>query len=205
MYILKNSIISIMRNKGRNILIGIIILVIACASTVTLAIRNTANTLVKNYEEAHDIIATISFNRQNLSQNFKGGEDAQKSNIEAFNNIESLTLENIKNYGESEYLKGYYYLYATSLNSDTLSKATDTYEYEVKDTQTTTSSTTTTTGGDIGNSGMGKGAGGERHTVTSNNTTTVITRTKEQFESTKNLTGDFELDGYVCILNLLTK
>lgn len=196
MYILKNSIISIMRNKGRNILIGIIILVIACASTVTLAIRNTANTLVKNYEEAHDIVATISFNRQQLSQNFKGGEDAQKSNIEAFNNIESLTLENIKNYGESEYLKGYYYLYATSLNSDTLSKATDTYEYEVEDKQTTTSSTTTTTGGSSGAGGMGKSAGGERHTVTNNNTTTVITRTKEKFESTKNLTGDFELDGY---------
>lgn len=34
MYILKNSLVSIMRNKGRNILIGIIILVIACASTV---------------------------------------------------------------------------------------------------------------------------------------------------------------------------
>lgn len=159
MYILKNSIISIMRNKGRNILIGIIILVIACASTVTLAIRNTANTLVKNYEEAHDIIATISFNRQQLSQNFKGGEDAQKSNIEAFNNIESLSLENIKNYGESEYLKGYYYLYSTSLNSDTLSKATDTYEYEVEDTQTTTSSTTTTTGGSSSAGGMAKGTG----------------------------------------------
>ena len=61
MYILKNSIVSIIRNKGRNILIGIIILVIACSSTVTLAIRNTANRLVKNYEESHDIIATISF------------------------------------------------------------------------------------------------------------------------------------------------
>lgn len=196
MYILKNSIISIMRNKGRNILIGIIILVIACASTVTLAIRNTANTLVKKYEEAHDIIGTISFNRQQLSQNFKGGEDAQKSNIEAFNNIEALTLENIKNYGESEYLKGYYYLYATSLNSDTLSKATDTFEYEVEDKQTTTSSTSTTTGGSTGMGGMGKLPEGERHTVTNNNTTTVITRTKEKFESTRNLTGDFELDGY---------
>lgn len=43
---------------------------------------------------------------------------------------------------------------------------------------------------------MGKGAGGEKHTITNNNTTTVITRTKEKFESTKNLTGDFELDGY---------
>lgn len=194
MYILKNSLVSIIRNKGRNILIGIIILVIACASTVTLAIRNTANNLVKNYEESHDIIATISFDRQQLSGNFKGGEDAQKSNIEAFNNIESISLENVKNYGESEYLKGYYYLYSTSLNSDSLTKATDSYEYEVEDTQTTTSSTTTTTGG--ANGGMGKGAGGERHTVTNNNTTTVITKSKEIFESSKNLTGDFELDGY---------
>lgn len=196
MYILKNSIISIIRNKGRNILIGIIILVIACASTVTLAIRNTANTLVKNYENAHDIIATISLNRQELSQNFKGGEDAQKSNIEAFNNIESLNLENIKNYGESKYLKGYYYLYATSLNSDTISKATDTFEYEVEDKQTTTSSTSTTTGGNPGMGEMGKEPGGEKHTITNNNTTTVITRSKEKFESSRNLTGDFELDGY---------
>lgn len=96
MYILKNSIKSITRNKGRNILIGIIILVIAASSTVTLAIRNTANKLVKDYESAHDIIGTISFNRQQLSEQFKGGEEARKSNIEAFNNIEQLTLENIK-------------------------------------------------------------------------------------------------------------
>lgn len=193
MYILKNSLVSIMRNKGRNILIGIIILVIACSTTVTLAIRNTANNLVKNYEEAHDIIATVSFNREQLSSNFKGGEESQKSNIEAFNNIESLKVEEIKNYGESEHLKGYYYIYATSLNSDSLTKATDSYEYEVEDKQTTTSSSTTTTGG---TGGMGRGAGGEKHTITNNNTTTVITRTKEKFESTKNLTGDFEIDGY---------
>ena len=64
MYILKNSLISIFRNKGRNILIGIIILVIAASSTVTLSIRNTANNLVKDYQAAHDIIGTISLNRQ---------------------------------------------------------------------------------------------------------------------------------------------
>ena len=92
MYILKNGIVSILRNKGRNILIGIIILVMACSTTVTLAIRNTAENLVKQYEESHDIIATISFNRQELMQNFKGGEDAQKENIEAFNNIENYTF-----------------------------------------------------------------------------------------------------------------
>ena len=195
MYILKNSLISIIRNKGRNILIGIIILVIACASTITLAIRNTANNLVKDYEESHDITASISFDRGKLANNFKGGEDAQKSNIEAFNNIESISLDNVKNYGESEYLKGYYYIYSTSLNSDTLTKATDSFEYEVEDKQTTTSSTSTTTGGN--NDGMGRGSGGDdRHTITNNNTTTVITKSKEKFESMKNLTGDFELDGY---------
>lgn len=206
MYILKNSLVSIMRNKGRNILIGIIILVIACASTVTLAIRNTANNLVKNYEESHDIIASISFNRQELAGNFKGGEDAQKSNIEAFNSIESFSLEDIKNYGDSEYLDGYYYVYVTSLDSDTLSKATDSFEYEVEDTQTTTSTNTTTTttpGTSSSSSGNGPmrgdmdmGSMGERHTITENNTTTVITKSKEIFESSRNLTGDFELDGY---------
>lgn len=189
MYILKNSLVSIIRNKGRNILIGIIILVISASSTVTLAIRNTANNLVKNYEESHDIIASISFDRKSISANFKGGEDAKKENIEAFNNIESFTVDDVKNYGNSEYLKGFYYLYQTSLNSDTITKATDTFEYEVEDKQTTTTSSSTVTGG---SSGMGKGpggefGGGERHTTINNNTTTIITRTKEVFQSSRNL------------------
>lgn len=197
MYILKNSLVSIIRNKGRNILIGIIILVIACSTTVTLAIRNTASNLVENYRESHDIIASISFDRKQLTNNFKGGEDNLKDNIEAFNNIESLNLDTVKNYGESDYLKGYYYMYSTSLNSDTLSKASDTYEYEVEDKQTTTSTSSTTTGGNSGMpNGRPGGGGEERRTTINNNTTTIITRTKEKFESDKNLTGDFELDGY---------
>ncbi len=194
MYILKNSLVSIFRNKGRNILIGIIILVISASATITLAIRNTADRLVKNYEEAHEIIATFSFNRKQLAGNFKGGEDAKKENIEAFNEIEQISLENVKNYGDSDYLKSYYYTYMTSLNSDTLTKATDSYEYEVEDKQTTTSSTSTTTGG---NEGRGpRDAGGDRHTIINNNTTTVITKSKETFQSDRNLTGDFEIAGY---------
>lgn len=82
----------------------------------------------------------------------------------------------------------------TSLNSDSLTKATDSFEYEVEDRQTWATSTSTTTGG---NSGMGRGpGGGERHTTINNNTTTVITKSKEVFQSMRNLTGDFEIDGY---------
>lgn len=82
----------------------------------------------------------------------------------------------------------------TSLNSDSLTKATDSFEYEVEERQTTTTSSSTTTGG---NSGIGRGpGGGERHTTINNNTTTVITKSKEVFQSMRNLTGDFEIDGY---------
>lgn len=66
MYIMENAFISISRNKGRNILIGIIITVIACACTITLAIRNTANMMVEENQNASDIVGSISFDKQSL-------------------------------------------------------------------------------------------------------------------------------------------
>ena len=52
MYILKNAITSITRSKGRNILIAIIIIVISAACAITLSIRNSADKIVKSYEES---------------------------------------------------------------------------------------------------------------------------------------------------------
>ena len=66
MFIFKNAWISIKRNKGRNILIGIIILIIACACTITLAIKNTAVDLIDSYKSAYDKEVTISFDRSNM-------------------------------------------------------------------------------------------------------------------------------------------
>ena len=74
MYILKNAFISIKRNIGRNVLIGIIILVVSCAASVTLAIRNSANSIIKSYEEKYDIIATIQTNRESLMKNFNSND-----------------------------------------------------------------------------------------------------------------------------------
>lgn len=51
MYIFKNAWKNITRNKGRNILIGIIVIVIAAASSITLAIRESANDIVTAYQE----------------------------------------------------------------------------------------------------------------------------------------------------------
>ncbi len=125
MYILKNAFVSITRNKGRNILMGIIILVIACSSCITLAIRNSASKLVDSYANKYDIEATISMNRQNMMGNFKPGESTQEETIEKFNTIQTLTKEEIEEYGDSEYVSSYYYTASISLNSFTLEKATE--------------------------------------------------------------------------------
>ena len=70
MYILKNAITSIKRNKGRNLLIGLIIIIIASAVTVTLAINNTAASLIKAYKDKYQVEAYITFNRENMMKDF---------------------------------------------------------------------------------------------------------------------------------------
>ena len=183
MYILKNAFKSINRNKGRNILIGIIIIVISCASTIALAIRSSANVVVESYKKNNPLIASFGLNRDKIMELYKGGTDSRESNIEAFNNVPSITLDEILNYGDSKYLNSYYYTYQISLNSDTLNKATDSIEKEVTKTETKTTTS--------GNSGM-MGRGG----FFNRNTTTVITKSKEIFQNAKKQTGDFSLIGY---------
>ena len=125
MYILKNAFINITRNKGRNILIGVIILVIACAATVTLAINNTAKDLINSYKSAYDKELTISFDRQNM---MKDVDFSDKENMESmrekFKNVATYTVEDIKNYADSKYIESYYYTYNMSLNGKTIEKAT---------------------------------------------------------------------------------
>lgn len=125
MYILKNAFISIKRNIGRNVLICIIILVVSCAASVTLAIRNSANSIIKSYEEKYDIIATIQTNRESLMKNFNSNDRTSgKENIrDSFESISDITIDDIIEYGESEYVKSYYYTESIGLNSNSIETA----------------------------------------------------------------------------------
>ena len=91
MYILKNALVNIKRNKGRNILIGIIIVVIAAACAITLAIRESAEKIIASYEEQNKIEATISLNRESMMQEFRDSGKSQEEMINAFNNIQNVT------------------------------------------------------------------------------------------------------------------
>ena len=142
MYIFKNAWRNIRRNKGRNILIGLIIVVIAAACSITLAIRESANDIVTSYREKNKLEATIGMNRRTLMEKLNSGSKTQEQMIEEFNNIKAPTEEEIKKYGESAYVTSYYYTYDISMNAKDIKEATDSLVKEK--TEVTTNTTTTT-------------------------------------------------------------
>ena len=125
MYILKNAITSITRNKGRNILIGLVILVIACATSITLAINNTSTNLINTYKSKYQTEATIGINRENMMKDFnpENKEEAKENMQEKFSNISSISVDDIKKYADSDYVKSYYYTMKVGVNASDLEKA----------------------------------------------------------------------------------
>ena len=124
MFIFKNAWISITRNKGRNVLIGAIILVIACACTITLAINNTASDLINSYSGAYNKELTLAFDRESMMKDFDiRGEEGREQAKEKFENIASYTIEDVKTFAEAKHIESYYYTYSFSLNGNNIEKA----------------------------------------------------------------------------------
>ncbi|MBS7020916.1 MAG: ABC transporter permease [Firmicutes bacterium] len=123
MYFIKNAWLTIKRNVGRNLLVAIIFIVIACACTVTLAIKTSANQLIQSYDSKYDIEASIQLNREAVMKDFEAGTDNLENNQKKLEQISSLSVDEIKNYGESDYVTSYYYTYEFQLNGSELEKA----------------------------------------------------------------------------------
>lgn len=132
MYILKNAWRSISRAKVRNILIGVIVLVVAVSSCVALSIREAANSAKEAYLEELEVTAQISMDRSSMMQGFskdsresEGGfdRDAMK---EMLTGQEDLTLEELLVYAEADSVKSFYYTGTTTVNTDDNWEAVDT-------------------------------------------------------------------------------
>ena len=157
MYILKNAWRSISRAKVRNILIGVIVLVIATSSCVALSIREASGTAKEQYLEDMEVTAQISIDRQSMMQGFskdsEGGFD-RNSMKNMLANQESLTLEELKTYAQADSVKDFYYTGTTTVNTDD--------NWEAVDTTGITEETEEETEDDkSGFSSMGGGRGGQ--------------------------------------------
>lgn len=137
MYIFKNACKNISRNKMRNILLSLIFIAIASILSITFAIKKSASNIVKSYENDNNIEASISMNREKLMENLNN-EDTSEDKIKAFNDIESITLDEIKNYANSVYVSSYFYTYNLRVNAKDLDEATDSLVKETTETKVET-------------------------------------------------------------------
>lgn len=138
MYILKNALKSIVRSKGRNVLIGIIVLVIAVASCVALSIRNSANEIVSNQKANFDITATIGLDRSTLMQQAR----TNGTNMQDITLPDALTLTELKNYADSSYVKSLSYSLTTSMDSSNITAVSNNTSNSSSGSSTSASSST---------------------------------------------------------------
>ena len=138
MYIIKNALRCIGRSKGRNILIGIIALVIAVSACIGLSIRQASESSKKSALDGMSITATISYDRAGAMGNMAGGRPGMGGggfgggsfDPSQFGDImgksSSLTLEEYLKYAEAESVQDFYYTLTAYFNgSENFSPVSD--------------------------------------------------------------------------------
>ena len=163
MYILKNALKSISRSKGRNVLIGIIVLVISVAACIGLSIQNAAEDAREATLEGITITAQISVDRNammsEMRENMQPGEGGgmpsfdKDSFRENMNAIEGLTIDEMQQYADLDMVKSFYYTMSVSMNGSDFEPVSTTEEEEADDANSSQSM------GGFGDFGMGMPGG----------------------------------------------
>lgn len=164
MYIIKNALRCISRSKGRNILIGIIVLVIAISACIGLSIRQAADSAKQDTLDGMSVTASISFDRQSMMNNMRGNNTGGNSGgrggfdrsqfAEMMGGASSLTLDEYQTYAQAESVKDFYYTLTAYFNgSDDL---------EPVSTDTDTAEDTNTSPETPNEPGFGQDFGGNR-------------------------------------------
>ena len=131
MFVVKNAWKSVTRNKGRNILVIIIVTIIAIAATIGLSIRQAATTVRNTGLENTTVTAQISLDREKLisesrnQSNSSESSDSQSSNGKPnFDSMRSalsdkqLSLTDYQKYANaSSAVKSTYYMETTGLSA----------------------------------------------------------------------------------------
>ena len=142
MYIIKNAFRCISRSKGRNILIGIIALVIAVSACIGLSIRQASESAKDSTLEGMSITASISYDRANAMGQMGGGRPSgggerpsggfdKNQFADLMGSASSLTLAEYQEYAQASTVKDFYYTLTAYFNgSESFSPVTDETEEE---------------------------------------------------------------------------
>ncbi|MBQ7132980.1 MAG: ABC transporter permease [Ruminococcus sp.] len=132
MYIFKNALRCISRSVGRNVLIGIIVLVIAVSCCIGLSIRQASENAREETMSGLSVTATISYDRQALMEEMGGMNRGESENGEppekpeggfdrdSFKNMmsdmETLSIEEYETYADASTVKDFYYTSTSCFN-----------------------------------------------------------------------------------------
>ena len=107
MYILQNAWQNIGRNKGRNILMGVIILAIIATASIALIISNTAGGIIDNYKQRFGSEVTISVNMERIQP--VTSSDGQGRSFSRMMMPDQPSPEQYLAFGDSDYLQEAHY------------------------------------------------------------------------------------------------
>lgn len=118
MYILKNAFRSITRSKGRSVLIGIIVLVIAISACLGLSIRQAAEDAKTTSMEDMTITAQISRDRSKLMKEAQSDDGSFDPSTfkDQMQGKDDLSLDELKTYAKADAVDTFYYTTSVSLN-----------------------------------------------------------------------------------------
>ena len=99
MYIFKNALSNVKQNKGRNFLVGMIILILIISTTVSIVINNTTNGIINDYKNrfGSEVSINIDMNKLDFS--------SQETMMEF--EIPNITPKQYVDFANSECLKSY--------------------------------------------------------------------------------------------------
>ena len=116
MYILKNAFCNVLRNKGRNTLIGLIIFIIIVSTVVALMINSTTGSVIDDYKNRFASVVSIVPNmdrmREEAMKNSTGGRVRVQAPI--------IPSEQYIEFGNSEYLYDAVYKASTAINCNNI-------------------------------------------------------------------------------------
>ncbi|MCI5622335.1 ABC transporter permease [Anaerostipes sp.] len=134
MYLLKNAWKNVIRSKGRNLLIGLIVLIISVSACISLSIREAAENAKKDCLKNTEITGQIAVDRQSLMEDMNQSGADRSEMKEKMSQMQSLSVSQLKKYAESDAVKNFYYTMTTSLNGNNID--------EVSTEETSTDSST---------------------------------------------------------------
>lgn len=134
MFIYLNALKNLLRNKGRNILVSVILLIVMTVITVSLVIRSTSETMIDDFQESFGVETSLIIDWENADAYTKEVEtsDGTETTFEP----EEITMEKYLEFADSKYVKDALFAAFASYVSDDLQPVPLDESFEIVDGMT---------------------------------------------------------------------